>query len=70
MNKASELVRITLDKQLLDVANNQTILQAARHNGVQIPTFCVSKDLTPTGACRLCLVSVTFPNGTQRIVTA
>ena len=70
MNKASELVRITLDKQLLDVANNQTILQAARHHGVQIPTFCASKDLTPTGACRLCLVSVTFPNGTQRIVTA
>ncbi len=36
----------------------QTILEAARSNGVYIPTLCNLKGSTPTGACRICLVDV------------
>ncbi|MCL1863207.1 MAG: FAD-dependent oxidoreductase [Defluviitaleaceae bacterium] len=34
----------------------QTILQAARANGVFIPSLCFSEGLKPTGACGICIV--------------
>ncbi len=36
----------------------QTILDAARNFGIEIPTLCYLKGATPTGACRICLVEV------------
>ncbi len=36
----------------------ETILEAARRNGVEIPTLCHLKGSAPTGACRVCLVEV------------
>ncbi len=36
----------------------QSILDAARDNGVEIPTLCFLKQNAPTGACRVCLVEV------------
>ncbi|MBM4447749.1 MAG: 2Fe-2S iron-sulfur cluster binding domain-containing protein [Chloroflexi bacterium] len=35
-----------------------TILEAARENGIDIPTLCHIPDLLPIGACRLCVVEV------------
>ena len=35
-----------------------TILAAAQHLGVEIPTLCHDPRLKPTGACRLCVVEV------------
>jgi len=36
----------------------QSVLEAARAAGVNIPTLCYLKDTTPTGACRICLVEI------------
>lgn len=36
----------------------ETILDVARRHGIDIPTLCYMKGLTPTGACRICLVEV------------
>ena len=33
-----------------------TILQAARANGIHIPTLCDHPAVSPFGACRICLV--------------
>jgi len=35
-----------------------TILEAARENGIDIPTLCYHESLAPIGACRLCVVEV------------
>jgi NADH-quinone oxidoreductase subunit G/NADP-reducing hydrogenase subunit HndD len=35
-----------------------TILELARENDVDIPTLCYHQDLTPIGACRICVVEV------------
>ena len=35
-----------------------TILELAKENGIDIPTLCYMSELTPTGACRLCVVEV------------
>jgi len=37
---------------------NMTILQVAQEMGIQIPTLCHSPNLSPTGACRICVVEV------------
>ena len=35
-----------------------TILEAARGAGIDIPTLCYLKGLTPTGACGICAVEI------------
>lgn len=51
-------IKITIDGIDLQVEQDQTILQAARKNGINIPTLCYHKDLSPTGNCRMCVVDV------------
>ena len=36
----------------------ETILQVAKREGIKIPTLCYLADLTPTGACRVCIVEL------------
>jgi NADH dehydrogenase/NADH:ubiquinone oxidoreductase subunit G len=45
----------------------QTILELAQANGVDIPTLCHHADLSPLGACRLCVVEV---EGSRTLVGA
>ncbi len=47
-----------MDGKPLDVEKESTILQVAERNGVYIPTLCTHKELTPFGACRMCVVEV------------
>lgn len=39
-----------------------TILQAAEKAGINIPTLCHHRDLSPTGACRICVVEIEGSN--------
>lgn len=41
-----------------------TILDAARSAGIEIPTLCYLKGLTPTGACGVCAVEIEEEGGT------
>ncbi|MDZ7820991.1 MAG: NADH-dependent [FeFe] hydrogenase, group A6 [Candidatus Marinimicrobia bacterium] len=36
----------------------ETILQVAHREGIKIPTLCHMSDLSPTGACRICVVEI------------
>jgi len=49
---------LTIDDQKVVVEEGTTIFQAARSVGIEIPHLCYREDLSPTGACRLCLVEV------------
>ncbi len=51
-------INLTINGQPIQAGEGQTILQAARGNGVKIPTLCYHKDLSPTGNCRICVVEV------------
>jgi len=42
----------------IEIYEGETILQAARRLGVEIPTLCYTPGLTPEGGCRLCVVEV------------
>ena len=50
------LVDITIDGAAVRVAAGTTVFDAARMNGVTIPTLCHLQNETPVGVCRLCLV--------------
>lgn len=50
--------RLTLDGRACDIAEGTTVLTAARALGITIPTACFDARLEPSGACRLCVVSV------------
>lgn len=51
-------MRLTINGKVCEAQNGQTILDVARANGFFIPTLCYLADLTPTGACRVCLVEI------------
>jgi CRP-like cAMP-binding protein/Fe-S-cluster-containing dehydrogenase component len=50
------LVDITIDGAAVRVPAGTTVFDAARMNGVSIPTLCHLQNETPVGVCRLCLV--------------
>ena len=51
-------ITATIDGRQVTAREGVTILEAARENGIEIPTLCYQQDLTPLGACRLCVVEV------------
>lgn len=49
---------VTLNGTKVSGRPGQTILELAQGNGVDIPTLCHHADLSPLGACRVCVVEV------------
>ncbi len=63
----SDRTRMTLNGDVVDVQDGETILEAASRHGVEIPTLCHDPRLAPAGACRTCLVEV---EGARRLMPA
>lgn len=51
-------VIVTIDNIEVKVRPGTTILAAAKEAGIDIPTLCNHRALSPTGACRVCVVEV------------
>jgi predicted molibdopterin-dependent oxidoreductase YjgC len=51
-------MKIIINNKPIEAQPGQTILEAAREQGIHIPTLCYHRDLTPTGNCRICVVEV------------
>ncbi len=49
---------LTVDGQSVHVPAGSTVLDACHAVGVDIPTLCFLKTLTPVNACRICVVEV------------
>ncbi|MHC1773640.1 MAG: 4Fe-4S dicluster domain-containing protein [Flexilinea sp.] len=64
------MVDITINRQRVQTVEGTTVLKAAQENNFFIPTFCYDEDLQPYGACRMCLVSITYKDGSKKIVTS
>jgi CRP-like cAMP-binding protein/ferredoxin len=54
----SALVELTIDGKKVTVPAGTTVFDAARLNGVPIPTLCHQQNETPVGVCRVCVVDV------------
>ena len=51
-------IKITINNREVEAYEGQTVLEAAKNNGIHIPTLCYLKDVTGTGACRVCQVEL------------
>jgi NADH-quinone oxidoreductase subunit G len=49
---------ITIDSRQIEFKQGQTIIEAAREHGIEIPHFCWHPKLSVSGNCRICLVEV------------
>src|SRR5689334_12128486 len=50
------MLDISIDGKSVRVPNGTTVFDAARMNGISIPTLCHLQSQTPVGVCRLCVV--------------
>ncbi len=53
---STALVELTIDGRPVRVPEGTTVYDAARLNGIAIPTLCHLQSQTPVGVCRLCVV--------------
>ncbi len=59
----SKQVKFTIDNKEIHAAEGANLLQVAKDNDIAIPHLCYHKKLSPTGACRLCIVKVEGQRG-------
>jgi len=63
------MIKLSIDGKEVCAEPGATILEAARQNGIDIPTMCYDKRLTPYGSSFFCVVEVST-NGSIQTVPA
>jgi bidirectional [NiFe] hydrogenase diaphorase subunit len=58
MSPHTRVKTLNIDGKDVSASGEQTILEVARENNMDIPTLCNLPGLPPVGACRMCLVEV------------
>jgi bidirectional [NiFe] hydrogenase diaphorase subunit len=56
---------LTINGKLVSAREDETILQAARGAGIDIPVICYVEGLSAHGGCRMCLVEIAGSNRLQ-----
>jgi CRP-like cAMP-binding protein/Fe-S-cluster-containing hydrogenase component 2 len=51
-------IELTIDGMRVSVPPGTTVFDAARMNGIRIPTLCHQQNETPVGVCRVCVVDI------------
>jgi len=49
-------MKILVNNKPVEAKANETILDALNREGIRVPTLCHLKNMTPSGACRMCVV--------------
>ncbi|HKI50623.1 MAG TPA: molybdopterin-dependent oxidoreductase [Geothermobacteraceae bacterium] len=52
------MVNLQIDGKAVQIEKGATLLTAAEKVGIKIPTLCFLKKVSPTGACRICVVDI------------
>ncbi len=52
------MINLIINDRQIEAEEGETVLQAAEAAGIRIPTLCYHKALSPSGACRLCVVEI------------
>jgi bidirectional [NiFe] hydrogenase diaphorase subunit len=67
MSTKVRIKTLKIDGRDIGAREDETILEVARENGIDIPTLCHLDGLEPIGACRLCMVEI---KGSTRLFPA
>lgn len=52
------MINITINGKTISAAEGMTVLEAAKANGIYIPTLCAYEGMNPKASCRLCIVNI------------
>jgi len=55
---SKQVVKLKINGQEIEAFKGDTILEAARRNGMYIPTMCYLPKVNPIASCRVCIVEV------------
>ncbi|MEW6360371.1 MAG: formate dehydrogenase subunit alpha [Planctomycetota bacterium] len=61
---------LTVNGKQIEFQAGDTVLEAARREGIFIPTLCYHRRLTPMSACRMCIVEIEGRRGLTAACTA
>ncbi len=62
-------IQFMLDGETVSAGKGETVLSVARRHGIDIPALCHHESVSPSGACRLCLVEA-FWGKRSKLVTS
>lgn len=62
-------VKLTINGQAIEAREGMTVLEAARSEGIEIPTLCYLEGLSGYGSCRLCLVEAKMGRRSRTVVS-
>ena len=54
----ADLVKLTINDRQIEAPAGTLVIEAAKRNGIEIPSFCYYEGLALQAACRMCLVEV------------
>jgi NADH dehydrogenase/NADH:ubiquinone oxidoreductase subunit G len=60
-------MKIIIDGKICAAEPGQFLLEAARRNGIDIPSLCHHDALPGRGCCRLCIVELEDPAGNRSV---
>ncbi len=63
-------IMLKIDDQEVKAKEGATILDVAKGMGINIPTLCYLRALSPFGSCRVCSVEIVDKKGRKRLVTS
>jgi bidirectional [NiFe] hydrogenase diaphorase subunit len=52
------MIKFTINDSEVEAEPGWTVLETARHYGIEIPTLCYHEAVSSSGACRLCMVEL------------
>ncbi len=64
-----KVVNIKINGRHIRARAGQTVMEAAKGAGIDIPSLCHHPSVTPLGACRICLVEIERQRGLQPACT-
>lgn len=53
-----QTIKFTIDGTIVTTQKGQTIVEAAKDNGIYIPTLCNFEGAKPKGCCRMCTIKI------------
>jgi NADH dehydrogenase/NADH:ubiquinone oxidoreductase subunit G len=62
-------ILLQIDGKAVRAKEGMTVLEAARAEGISIPTLCHHEKLEPFGGCRICMVEIEVHGRTQLVVS-
>jgi len=66
------MIKLYIDGKEIKIKSGRTVLEAALEAGIYIPNLCYHPEISPIGACRLCIVEIKgmkgFPTSCTTIV--